>query len=382
MKVNWSGPASSKTISPASTTPLTAAPRGTWPASPMAPALSYKALRICHRPEAMPPPPWCGTRHESSSSLRFAITAITNLLTASTGLAWQRSPAARRPRSLQRRAPPILRRIGSIACPIFRGALAVNPQSGDTFAWTVDQNNQDQGLWQDQCAISSRSCTNASITFAQQWSTAALEASTLEGAATIADGDYNLALAAVPSQQDTLVLAGANDLWKCSLAMGCVWRNTTNSTTCMSAQVGGYQHALGWNAANPLEDFRRQRQRPLALDRCHRRNRLGMLGHGLHALPESEWQPGLAGRGSESPLCDSLALHADGRPGRQRHRGREELALQPRIGRRFSPATAVQSPSIPGSTTTGTSTIRQAWPSIFARWLPRALPPISAQLRW
>ena len=27
---------------------------------------------------------------------------------------------------------------GSIACPIFRGALAVNPQTGDTFAWTVD----------------------------------------------------------------------------------------------------------------------------------------------------------------------------------------------------------------------------------------------------
>ena len=56
-------------------------------------------------------------------------------------------------------------------------------------------------------------------------------------------------------QQDTLLLAGANDLWKCSLAMGCVWRNTTNSTTCMSAQVGEFQHALAWNAANPLEIF-------------------------------------------------------------------------------------------------------------------------------
>ncbi len=51
------------------------------------------------------------------------------------------------------------------------------------------------------------------------------------------------------------MLAGANDLWKCSLAMGCAWRNTTNSTTCMSAQVGEFQHALAWNAANPLEIF-------------------------------------------------------------------------------------------------------------------------------
>ncbi len=144
---------------------------------------------------------------------------------------------------------------GDVACPIYRGALAVNPQSGDTFAWTVDGDNQDQGLWQDKCAISGGVCTNSTITFAQQWNTTALETSTLQGAATIANGNYNLALAAVPSGQDTLVLAGANDLWKCSLAMGCVWRNTTNSTTCMSAQVGEFQHALAWNTSNPQQIF-------------------------------------------------------------------------------------------------------------------------------
>jgi hypothetical protein len=37
--------------------------------------------------------------------------------------------------------------------------------------------------------------------------------------------------------------------------MGCAWRNTTNSTTCKSAQVGEFQHALAWNTANPLEIF-------------------------------------------------------------------------------------------------------------------------------
>jgi hypothetical protein len=149
--------------------------------------------------------------------------------------------------------------VGSIDCPIFRGALAVNPQTGDTFAWTVDINNQDQGLWQDQCALSAGACTNPTITFQQQWNTAALQTSTLEGAATIVDGDYTLALASIPAgpglAKDTLLFAGANDLWKCSLAMGCLWRNTTNANTCMSAQVAGYQHALGWNLANPLELF-------------------------------------------------------------------------------------------------------------------------------
>jgi hypothetical protein len=146
---------------------------------------------------------------------------------------------------------------GSIACPIFRGTLTVNPRTGDTFAWTVDAYNQDQGLWQDQCAMVAGACTNLTIAFQQQWNTAALETSTIDGAATIANGDYNLALAAVPSGQETMLLAGANDLWKtnCPLAQGCQWRNTTNSTVGFCAQVGEFQHALGWNTANPLEIF-------------------------------------------------------------------------------------------------------------------------------
>ena len=147
---------------------------------------------------------------------------------------------------------------GSVDCPLFRGSLAVNPQTGDTFAWSVDIGNQDQGLWQDACAISNGGvCSETSVVFGKQWDTTALETNTLEGAATIANGDYNLALAAVPAGlgqgEDTWLLAGANDVWKCSLAMGCVWRNTTNSTTCMSGQVAEFQHALAWNAENPLE---------------------------------------------------------------------------------------------------------------------------------
>ncbi len=144
---------------------------------------------------------------------------------------------------------------GSPACPIYRGALAVNPITGDTFAWTVDTNDQDQGIWQDVCAAIKGVCTNPALTFSTQWKTAALETDSWLGSKTIQNGNYNLALAAVPSQQDTILLAGANDVWQCSLAMGCPWRNTTNSTTCMSAQVGEYQHALAWNAANPLEVF-------------------------------------------------------------------------------------------------------------------------------
>jgi hypothetical protein len=148
---------------------------------------------------------------------------------------------------------------GSINCPIFRGTLAVNPSTGDTFAWTVDLNNQDQGIWQDQCALSGGSCSNNGVTFGKQWNTSPLETNTTQGPATIINGDYTLTLAAIPAGlgagQDTLLLAGTNDLWKCSLAMGCAWRNTTNATTCVSAQVGEFQHVVTWNASNPAEIF-------------------------------------------------------------------------------------------------------------------------------
>jgi hypothetical protein len=85
--------------------------------------------------------------------------------------------------------------IGSAACPIFRGALAVNPVTGDTFAWTVDANNQDQGIWQDQCSISAGSCSNQTVAFSSRVNGAALETSSALGSATINNGDYNLVLA-------------------------------------------------------------------------------------------------------------------------------------------------------------------------------------------
>jgi hypothetical protein len=150
--------------------------------------------------------------------------------------------------------PPNAYSTGSPGCPIFRGALAVNSKNGDTFAWTVDFDNQDQGIWQDKCSASSGKCASTALWGSAQtlqWSTAALETNTSLGKATIENGDYNLALAAVPYGAQTMLLAGANDLWQstCPHSQGCAWRNTTNSTTCMSAQVGEYQHALEWNAS-------------------------------------------------------------------------------------------------------------------------------------
>ena len=173
------------------------------------------------------------------------------------GMNWTQMPSTSQPGTgfTTGNCPTESGSVGVAGCPIFRGILAVNPQTGDTFAWTVDGFNQDQGIWQDRCGLTGfgagASCANPAIAFGVQLATAPLETSDGNGPATIENGDYNLTLAAVPSGQDTLIFAGDNDLWKCSLADSCQWRNTTNSTTCMSAQVGEYQHGFAWDAGNP-----------------------------------------------------------------------------------------------------------------------------------
>jgi hypothetical protein len=137
---------------------------------------------------------------------------------------------------------------GSTACPIFRGALAVQPATGDTFALTVDANNLDQGLVQDVCALSGTSCTNPSIAFGKKLTSTPLEVGS--GSTAIAQADYNLALAAVATgagaTTDTLLFTGTVDLYRCSLGTGCVLRNTTNAENgCAApAKVSPAQHAI------------------------------------------------------------------------------------------------------------------------------------------
>jgi hypothetical protein len=131
--------------------------------------------------------------------------------------------------------------VGSSACPIFRGTITAQPVTGDLFALTVDNTNSDQGLWQDVCTANGSGCASAIVTFAKQIPDAAIDTG---GGANIPQGDYDLSLAAVPSQQDTLLFVGARDIFRCSLANSCAWRNTTNVDNCAAAQVAPSQHAF------------------------------------------------------------------------------------------------------------------------------------------
>ena len=112
----------------------------------------------------------------------------------------------------------------------------------------------DQGLWQDTCNVSGSACASPTV----QWQTH-IDATAMETGGRIAQGDYNLSLAAVPaatalSMTDTLLFAGTEDLFRCGLSGGCSLRNTTNTQNgCASpAGVAPAQHAIAWQA-NPSD---------------------------------------------------------------------------------------------------------------------------------
>ena len=118
----------------------------------------------------------------------------------------------------------------------------MQPISGDTFALTTDSNNNTQGLFQDKCALNGTACGNPAVSFGTQLNATPLQGST----SVIAQGDYDLALAAAPSGTDTILYAGTIDLYRCSLAAGCALRNTTNAQNgCTNpAMVAPAQHAI------------------------------------------------------------------------------------------------------------------------------------------
>ena len=140
----------------------------------------------------------------------------------------------------------------STACPLFRGALAVQAMTGDLYALTVDGANFDQGLYLDACGLSGAACANSTVLFGTQLASTPLEAGAgaAAGAKAILQADYNLALAAVPAAApaDTNLYVGTIDLYRCTLTAGagCTLRNTTNAGNgCTNpAGVAPAQHAL------------------------------------------------------------------------------------------------------------------------------------------
>ena len=163
------------------------------------------------------------------------------------GVTWTRLTAQPGTNLTTAKCPVGVNGLGNPAtCPIFRGALAVQPTTGDLYALTVDANSLDQGLWQNLCNATSGTCSTAP-TFTNRIDNAALEAG---GSGAITQGTYNLTLAAEPAASNsTLLFVGTVDLYRCALSAGssaCTLRNTTDALNGCSApaMVAPAQHAL------------------------------------------------------------------------------------------------------------------------------------------
>ncbi|MHB8302261.1 MAG: choice-of-anchor D domain-containing protein [Acidobacteriaceae bacterium] len=193
-------------------------------------------------PSAFPGVPVTSVVWNPARKMFFAAVQYHGYYGSSDGVTWTRLANQPGPVLTVSNCPSNPGSTGSNSCAIFRGALAVQPVTGDMFTLTVDSNNLDEGLWQDVCNAGAQGCANSTVQFGTQIPDTPLDAGSGNG--TIPQGTYNLALAAVANQTDTLLFAGTQDVFRCGLAAGCTWRNTTNSTTCTSAQVAPAEHAI------------------------------------------------------------------------------------------------------------------------------------------
>ena len=190
---------------------------------------------------------WNPIRQEFYAAIRFH-----GYYQSSDGQNWTRLPNQPGANLTTTTCPPNQGYSGSQACPIYNGAIAVQPVTGDTFTLTTDINNLDQGLWHDRCELASGSCASPTLSFTQI-DDSALDAGVLVDPSQptlIPQADYDLYLAVVPTQQsgqpDTLLFAGTADIYRCDLSAGCAWRNTTHAqpSDCNSAHVAPAQYAI------------------------------------------------------------------------------------------------------------------------------------------
>jgi len=116
----------------------------------------------------------------------------------------------------------------STTCPIFRGALAIRPGADEMYAWYVDLNSNDQGIYKT---------SNGGQTWVALSETGIKNCGDAEGCST-EQGFFNLVLSAVPQPNGaTDLYAGAVNLFKCSI--------TSANPTCSTNPFLNLTHVYG-----------------------------------------------------------------------------------------------------------------------------------------
>jgi len=140
----------------------------------------------------------------------------------------------------------------STSCPIFRGALTIRPGADEMYAWYVDLNSNDQGIYKT---------SNGGQTWLALSETGIKNCGDVEGCST-EQGFFNLVLSAVPQPNGaTDLYAGAVNLFKCSITAAnptcsiTSFRNLTHVYGCSPigsmAHVHPDQHAIEFAPGNP-----------------------------------------------------------------------------------------------------------------------------------
>jgi hypothetical protein len=142
-------------------------------------------------------------------------------------------------------------------CPIYRGEIAVVPNRpgtsglGEMYAWYVDANEADQGIWQSlDGGASWTSIDDSGIT----------NCGDLFGGCGTAQGTFDLTLAAVANGTATDLYAGAVNIYKCTITNAFPSCNGTGNNTFLNlthvygcseiAKVHPGQHAMDFLVAN------------------------------------------------------------------------------------------------------------------------------------
>ena len=143
------------------------------------------------------------------------------------------------------------------ACPIYRGEVAVVPNRagpssrGEMYAWYVDSNDADQGVWQS---------VDGGVTWIQLNDTGITNCGDFFGGCGTAQGTYDLTLAAVPNGTATDIYAGAENLYKCTITNAFPTCNGSGNNSFMNlthvygcsdiAKVHPDQHAMDFLVGN------------------------------------------------------------------------------------------------------------------------------------
>ncbi|MBV8208395.1 MAG: hypothetical protein JO041_16540 [Acidobacteria bacterium] len=139
----------------------------------------------------------------------------------------------------------------SFNCPLYRGELAVQPQSGELFAWSVDGNNNDGGIYRSADGGSTWAPVHTFGDGVTNCGDAGLDGVT--GCGTD-QGTFNLALMAVSTAGGTDLYAGAVNVFRCSLTPAnpfCQkpgsWLNLTHVYGCVAnTNFHPDQHAMAF----------------------------------------------------------------------------------------------------------------------------------------